>query len=113
MRLHIPNGFNMKIRPIVLTVVPERELRWLGDLLIPGLFDGEHRFLLNAVEDQSTLLVQQETFRGILVPLFGGMISRGALRGFEAMNRALKLRLEGERQGRQGTVSAPPMGRGV
>jgi len=95
MHLQIPDGLAMKIRPRVLTVIPEEELRWLGSLLVPGLFDGEHCFLLKAVEKGSALLVQQETFRGILVPFFGGMISRGALRGFEAMNRALKQRLEG------------------
>jgi hypothetical protein len=28
----------------VLEVVPGRTLRWLGHLLVPGIFDGEHYF---------------------------------------------------------------------
>src|SRR5918999_4725227 len=31
-------------RPRVLEAEPGRRLRWLGRLLVPGLFDGEHRF---------------------------------------------------------------------
>ncbi len=38
--------------------------------------------------------VQEEAFRGILVPLMGRAIE-GARRGFEEMNRALKERAEG------------------
>ena len=37
----------MTIRPTVRAVEPGREVRWLGHLLVPGIFDGEHRFLLN------------------------------------------------------------------
>jgi hypothetical protein len=32
------------LRPSVLEVVPGRTLRWLGHLLLPGIFDGEHHF---------------------------------------------------------------------
>src|SRR6266581_327402 len=32
----------MSFRPTVKNVVPNRELRWLGRVGIPGLFDGEH-----------------------------------------------------------------------
>ncbi|HEB81025.1 MAG TPA: SRPBCC domain-containing protein, partial [Chromatiales bacterium] len=35
-----------RFRPTVLAVLPERELRWLGRLRLPGVFDGEHRFRL-------------------------------------------------------------------
>jgi hypothetical protein len=34
----------MSFRPTVLVADPERELRWLGRFLLPGLFDGEHSF---------------------------------------------------------------------
>ena len=40
-----PSGARgMTFRPRVLKVEPDRELRWLGHFLIPGLFDGEHIF---------------------------------------------------------------------
>ena len=36
----------MTFRPTVLTAEPGRELKWLGHLLVPGIFDGEHRWLI-------------------------------------------------------------------
>ena len=42
-----PSGASaMTFRPTVLKVEPNREFRWLGHLLIPGLFDGEHIFTI-------------------------------------------------------------------
>ena len=41
-----PGQAGMRFRPTLLTVRPERELRWLGRLLVPGVFDGEHYLLL-------------------------------------------------------------------
>jgi hypothetical protein len=95
LELKIPGGMKMKIRPRLLTVADGREIRWLGHLAVPGLFDGDHRFLLTPLDAGTTRLVQEETFRGALVPIFGGWIGAGASRGFAAMNRAAKARLEG------------------
>lgn len=35
-----------RFRPVLRVVAPGRELRWLGRLGVPFLFDGEHRFVL-------------------------------------------------------------------
>src|SRR5438270_4382517 len=43
-RIEPPGGAAMTFRPTVLAVEAARELRWLGHLLVPGLFDGEHQF---------------------------------------------------------------------
>ncbi len=59
---------------------------------MPGLFDGEHAFLIEATTSGCRLR-QEEEFRGILVPLFGSML-RDTERGFDAMNQALKQRAE-------------------
>ncbi len=46
-----PSGASgMTFRPTVLKAAPNRELRWLGRLLIPGLFDGEHIFTIEPLE---------------------------------------------------------------
>ena len=37
----------MTFKPVLLTVKPARELRWRGSLVLPGVFDGEHSFLLD------------------------------------------------------------------
>ena len=95
LELQIPDGMRMKIRPRLITVIEQAEIRWIGHLMVPGLFDGNHRFVLTPLAPARTRLLQQETFRGALVPVFGGWIGAGARRGFEAMNRAAKARLEG------------------
>ena len=49
-RFHVvvqPSGGKAKsFRPEVLVVDPCRELRWLGHLWVPGLFHGEHAFVI-------------------------------------------------------------------
>lgn len=88
-----PGGQAMKFKPRVLTFDENRELRWKGQLLFPGLFDGEHYFLLQETADGQTRLTQGENFSGLLVGLFGRVLARTE-QGFEAMNQALKRKCE-------------------
>jgi len=81
------------MRPRVLVVSPDRELRWLGKLGIGGLFNGEHAFRIESASPSTVRFVQSERFTGLLVPLLGGVI-RQAASGFEEMNSALKRRVE-------------------
>lgn len=85
------DGGGMMIHPALLNVQPSRELRWLGRLWLPGIFDGEHIFEIEPVDADRVRFVQREQFNGILVPFFNLDATR---RGFEAMNRALKERAE-------------------
>src|SRR5918994_1661113 len=41
-RIEPPEGRPMTFRPTLRTVEAHRALRWLGCLLLPGIFDGEH-----------------------------------------------------------------------
>ena len=93
-RLEPPGGRAMTFEPKVLTAEPNCELRWLGHLLVPGLFDGEHSFIIQPLEDDRVRFVQREAFRGLLVPLFARSLESKTRRGFEEMNRALKGRAE-------------------
>ena len=95
-RLTPPGGMAMSFKPSVVNVAPEQEFRWLGHLLVRGLFDGEHLFQLNAEGAGRTRFVQKEQFKGILVPLLMLMARKSTLRGFEAMNQALKERAEAQ-----------------
>lgn len=88
-RIEPPGGQGMTFRPTVQRVVPHGELRWLGRLWVPKLFDGEHIFELHP-EDGGTRFVQRENFSGLLVPVLGGTMESATRRGFDAMNRALK-----------------------
>ena len=88
-----PGSSGMNFKPTVLSVRPERELRWLGHLLVPGIFDGEHYFLLEPIGENRTRLTQGEKFSGLLVGLLGSMLAATSA-GFKAMNTALKQQAE-------------------
>jgi hypothetical protein len=86
-----PSGSaGMEFKPIVLKVEPNRELRWLGQLWLPGLFDGKHVFQIEPLADTRVLFRQQETFTGILVPLLKKALETDTRRGFNEMNQKLK-----------------------
>ena len=93
-RLTPPGGKAMTFTPRVIAFTPEKEFRWLGNLLMPGLFDGEHQFLLEPIDGTRTRFIQREDFTGVLVPLILRMVGTSTRAGFEAMNTALKQRVD-------------------
>ena len=42
MRFRPPGGMSMRMKPKVIRSQTARELRWLGHLGVPGIFDGSH-----------------------------------------------------------------------
>ncbi len=88
-RIAPPEGRPMTFRPRVRAVTAERELRWLGHLGVPGLFDGEHRFVIEALGPATVRFVQSERFSGLLVRLLRGVLGKTEA-GFDEMNHALK-----------------------
>jgi hypothetical protein len=66
---------------------------WKGNLLLPGIFDGEH-YCVAPSATESTEFIHGERFSGQLVPLLRRALDRETRSGFEAMNRALKQRVE-------------------
>lgn len=93
--MHPSGGRRTTFRPSILKVEPNKELRWLGHLGFPGVFDGQHIFELQPSEDRKTLFIQREEFCGILLPFLTGMLRKETARGFVEMNLALKKRAEG------------------
>ena len=85
---------SMTFRPTVLKAEPNRELRWLGRLLIPKLFDDEHSLSIEPLGVNRVRFVQHEIFRGLLVPLMSRSLDSDTKGGSEEMNRALKARAE-------------------
>ena len=96
----------MRFRPTVKAVVPNRELRWLGRIGLPRLFDGEHIFQIEPLGPLRSRFVQRERFRGLFVPLLARSLNRDARRGFEEMNRALRERVAGSTESRPATGKA-------
>ena len=87
-------GKGMVFKPTVIRAEEGRELRWLGRLLIPGIFDGEHFFRIEPISDGRVRFVHGEIFSGVLVGLFAKSLDTGTASGFRAMNEALKKRAE-------------------
>jgi hypothetical protein len=93
-RLQPPRGRGVTLRPMVTISEPGRTFGWLGRFGMRGIFDGAHRFDLEARPDGGTRFVQSEHFRGALVPLLRRSLRTSTLAGFAAMNRALEERAE-------------------
>jgi len=88
-----PGGRAMTFTPTVTEVTARGSLEWLGHLLRPGVFDGRHRFELEPIAS-GTRLTQSETFTGFLVPALARSLDSRTRAGFEAMNLAIKVRVE-------------------
>jgi hypothetical protein len=93
-RIEPPGGAAMTFKPVVKWAVRNREFRWQGRFLLPGLFDGEHSFEILPIDGRRVRFVQRETFRGLLVPLLWNALERSTKQGFLEMNAALKQRAE-------------------
>ena len=93
-RLEPPDSRGITLRPTVLRAEPNRLMRWVGHLLVPGLFDGEHSLATRPLEGNRVRFVQHEAFKGVLVRLLARSLDKDTLRGFEEMNDALKERAE-------------------
>ncbi len=88
--VEIDDNDRIVFRPRLLVVRPDRELRWFGRIILPGLLDAEHYFLLRPVGG-STLMTQGEHLSGVALWIF----DTGRLRShFDEMNAALKTRAE-------------------
>lgn len=90
-----PDSNGMRFKPKILSHVPEEELRWLGSLWIPKLFDGEHSLIIKKIDENKVLFIQKEKFTGVFVPLLSGMLKNTEY-GFRMMNRALKREVENQ-----------------
>jgi hypothetical protein len=93
-RLEPPDGRGITLRPMVLRAEPHRLMQWVGHLLVPGLFDGEHSLAIQPLEENRVRFIQSEMFKGLLVPLLARSLDNNTLRGFEEMNGSLKERVE-------------------
>ena len=91
-----PTGSNgTTFKPTVLEADRNHEIRWIGHLLIPGLFDGEHILEIVPLDGGKRVhFIQREHFGGLLLPFLSGMLRKDTSRGFVEMNKALKERAE-------------------
>jgi hypothetical protein len=92
-----PRTKAMVFKPMVKSVVENREFSWIGHFLFPGIFDGEHIFKIEPTES-GCLFIQKENFSGLLLSLLWKSLDKDIREGFEQMNQALKEKAENKNQ---------------
>ena len=92
--IETPSGKSRKYSPTITKVEEDRELRWLGKGLFPGLLEGEHIFTIEELGPARVVFTQREVFGGLLTWLFGKSANVDIRQGLEQMNNALKKRAE-------------------
>ncbi len=89
-------GVPLRFHAKVLYSEPDHALRWVGQVISPWLARGDHVFLIEPLPDGRVRFSQRETFSGLLPRLFGKRLANEARRGFDAMNAAIKARVEAQ-----------------
>lgn len=84
----------MTFKPTLLVYEANKLLQWKGRLLIDGIFDGVHSFIIQDNLDGTSTLIHKEEFNGILVGPFSKKIENEIKPGFISMNEKLKERAE-------------------
>ena len=84
----------LKFKVELVTCEPDREFRWVGRLLFPELFAGDHYLIIEPISPNRVKLIHGERFSGLLKPIVWFLLSRTNIDAFNAMNRALKIRVE-------------------
>ncbi|HSH21758.1 MAG TPA: SRPBCC domain-containing protein, partial [Candidatus Caenarcaniphilales bacterium] len=82
------------LRPRLVVWRPPYEFRWRAIFLARRLFSGEHGFRLEPLPGGRVRFIHDETFRGLLVPLYSRLRLDATKRGFGQMNEALRERAE-------------------
>ena len=84
----------MTLHCVIVKAAPNQELCWKYHVMIAGLFRGEHSFIIEPMGTDRVRFIDREIFNGLLVPLQAKDIDSHSRRGFEEMDRALKIRAE-------------------
>ena len=84
----------MTLHCTVVRAEPNQELCWKYHVALPVLFNGEHSFIIEKIENDSVRFIDREIFKGLLVATQAKNIDTQSRQGFEAMDKALKARAE-------------------
>lgn len=90
--IHVqPPGLkSMVFNPKIVKNEENRTLAWEGKFILPGIFDGEHTFIIEELGSEGVRLIQKETYVGLLIPLMAKKLNQNTRSGFELMNQAVK-----------------------
>lgn len=90
--IHVqPPGLKtMVFNPTIVKKEDNRILAWEGKFILPGIFDGEHTFIIEELGNGSVRLIQKETYVGLAIPFMAKKLNQNTRSGFELMNQAVK-----------------------
>ena len=95
LRAELKNGDGVSVfKPKVLVAEKNKAFEWLGSLPVPGIFNGQHYFKIEALNANQVKFVHGEDFSGLLAGLIMKQIGEQTRMGFIGMNKALKERAE-------------------
>ena len=91
----LPSGIKLGFVGRILSVVPDREISWVGrpTMMPSSAMEIKHTFTLEPVES-GTHLQQREEATGFMIPISGWILGQ-AQKGQVAWNEALERRLAG------------------
>jgi hypothetical protein len=79
---------------VLMSVTAPRELRWRSRFRLPGLFENEHKFRIDAKRGGGVRFRQIQSFRGLLALMFSRKRNLAVEHDCAQMNLALKERAE-------------------
>ncbi len=85
---------DMILHCTVIKTEPNKELCWKYHVAVPFLFQGEHSFIIEKAGDNKVRFIDREICNGWLVFTQAKNMDTKTKRGFEEMDRALKIRVE-------------------
>lgn len=92
--LRTTGGKNRIYKPTITKVEPDRELRWYGKSLFPGMLNGERIFTIHSLGTDNVLFFHSQIFTGLGVYLGGNRLERDIRATLNEMNVALKRQVE-------------------
>lgn len=80
-----------EFKPSISHWEENKRFAWLARTGLPRIFDGEHFFELEQINDSTTLVTNREEYRGVLSLIIKNLpMMKEAPAGFRKMNRELK-----------------------
>ncbi len=89
----LDDALELKFRPRILVAEPNRELRWEGTLLAPGI-TGTTGFVIDPVNARLVRFTHTEEYHGLFAPALIPWLEPQIRLSFDLMNHALKIRAE-------------------
>ena len=85
---------DMSFNCLVVKVEPNRAFQWVWHVVLPFLLKGEHIFKIEPVDEDSVRYIDQEIFKGLLLPFLTKDLATNSKDAMVAMGYALKERVE-------------------